>query len=121
MMSCNNYEIEVETMTGSWIKASSLSGGEDVRANLCLRLALTRLVSQRTGVPVRFLVFDEPLPSQDPGHIERIMELFDSLRPFYNQQMIITHVGDIENSDYVDYVLQFTAAQGRERIKLVQA
>jgi exonuclease SbcC len=117
----DNYEIEVETASGSWLRASSLSGGEDVRANLCLRLALTRLVSQRTGVPVRFLVFDEPLPAQDPGHIERIMELLDSLRPFYSQIYIISHVGDLENSDYVDYVMQFTAASGHDRVRLVRA
>lgn len=104
----DNYEIEVETETGNWMKASLLSGGEEVRANVCLRLALTRLVSQRTGVPVGFLVFDEPLHSQDSGHIERIMELLESLKPFYPQMFLISHVGDLASSGYLDYIIRFS-------------
>lgn len=103
----DNYEIEVEDSQGRRLSAHMISGGEAVRANICLRLALTRLVSQRTGVPVAFLVFDEPLPAQDEGHIERIMELLDSLRPFYRQQFVISHVGNLAVSGEVDYVLSF--------------
>ena len=103
----DNYEIELETSSGKRIAASMVSGGEAVRASLCLRLALTRLVSSRTGVPLGFLILDEPLPAQDPGHIERIMELLNSLRPFYQQQFIISHVGNLAVSEEVDYLLQF--------------
>lgn len=103
----DNYEIEIEDSQGRRLSAGMISGGEAVRANICLRLALTRLVSQRTGVPVAFLVFDEPLPAQDSGHIERIIELLDSLRPFYKQQFIISHVGDLAVSREVDYLLSF--------------
>jgi DNA repair protein SbcC/Rad50 len=117
----DDYEIEVETREGSWIRASMLSGGEEIRANICLRLALTRLVSQRTGVPVRFLVFDEPLPAQDPGHVERILELLDSLRPFYAQQFIISHVGDLRNADEIDYILEFARSGGANRAQLIHA
>lgn len=113
----DDYEIELEEASGQRLRASMLSGGESIRANICLRLALTRLVTQRTGVPVGFLIFDEPLPSQDPGHIERIMELLDSLRPFYPQQFVISHVGDLRSRDEVDYLLEF----GDGPLGLVQA
>lgn len=103
----DNYEIELEKSSGERISAGMISGGEAVRASLCLRLALTRLVSSRTGVPVGFLVLDEPLPAQDAGHIERIMELLESLRPFYQQQFLISHVGNLAVSEEVDYLLQF--------------
>lgn len=103
----DNYEIELENSSGQRIASGMLSGGEAIRASLCLRLALTRLVSSRTGVPVGFLVLDEPLPAQDPGHIERIMELLNSLRPFYKQQFVISHVGNLAVSEEVDYLLQF--------------
>ena len=113
----DDYEIELEEAGGQRLRASMISGGESIRANICLRLALTRLVTQRTGVPVGFLIFDEPLPSQDPGHIERIMELLDSLRPFYPQQFLISHVGELRSRDEVDYLLEF----GDGPLGLVQA
>lgn len=116
----DDYEIEVEIAGGERIKAAMLSGGEEIRANICLRLALTRLVSQRTGIPVGFLMLDEPLPAQDPGHIERIMELLESLRPFYRQQFVISHVGDLRASDQVDYVIEF-GGEGRDQVALVAA
>jgi len=117
----DDYEISVETAGGAVLRASMLSGGEEIRTNICLRLALTRLVSQRTGVPVGFLVFDEPLPAQDPGHIERILELLDSLRPFYRQQFIISHVGDLRAADEMDYVLEFDNTRTAERAQLINA
>jgi exonuclease SbcC len=113
----DDYEIELEERNGQRLKASMISGGESIRANICLRLALTRLVTQRTGVPVAFLIFDEPLPSQDPGHIERIMELLESLRPFYPQQFLISHVGELRSRDEVDYLLEF----GGESLQLHSA
>lgn len=116
------YDVEVEFSSGYRIPASMLSGGEEIRTNLCLRLALTRMVSQRTGVPVGFLVLDEPLPSQDPGHVDRILELLESLKPFYRQQFIISHVGDLRNADAIDHVIELDeAARSGERVKLITA
>lgn len=118
----DEYEISVKKASGAIVPAALLSGGEEIRANICLRLALTRLVSQRTGVPVNFLVLDEPLPAQDSGHVERIMELFESLRPFYRQQFIISHVGDLRSNDNVDYVLEFDVDENEKRtVQLVNA
>lgn len=114
-----SYEITVETSDGIQRRAAMLSGGEQIRANICLRLALTRLVSQRTGVPVGFLIFDEPLPSQDPGHIQKIMSLLESLRPFYQQQFLISHVGDIRSATELDYVIEL--AHEKPRVSLTNA
>jgi exonuclease SbcC len=115
-----DYEISVRSAQGTERRAAILSGGEQIRVNLCLRLALTRLVSQRTGVPVGFLILDEPLPSQDPGHVERILDLLASLKPFYQQQFIISHVGDIRNASELDYLIEFFPER-QPRIELGQA
>lgn len=115
-----NYDIQIQRESGNWIKPSSISGGEEVRANLCLRLALTRLVSQRTGVPVQFIVLDEPFGNLDASLIDVSMGLLDSLRSFYPQIFIISHTGDLQSSQHVDYRLAFDSSDGRGRVKLYQ-
>jgi exonuclease SbcC len=113
-----SYDIEVETSDGIWIPAPELSGGEQTRLAICIRLALTHLVSSRTGVPVQFLIFDEPLPAQDAGHVEQILELLAALRSRYQQMFIISHVGDLASSEHVDYVLEFQQRRGTGRVQL---
>jgi hypothetical protein len=53
------------------------------------------------------------MPSQDPGHIQRIVNLLDSLRPFYQQQFLISHVGDLRNATELDYVIEFRRERPR--------
>lgn len=113
----DNYDIEIQREEGTWLRASSISGGEGVRANLCLRMALTRLVSRRTGVPVQFLVLDEPLPSQDQGHVENILTLLKSLEAFYPQLFLISHV-PVQGADYR---LTFPTPDGTNRVTLEYA
>ena len=81
---------------------------------------MTRLVSQRTGVPVRFIVLDEPFGNLDPELIDVSMGLLDSLRSFYPQIFVISHTGDMASNQHVDYRLAFESHEGRERIALYQ-
>jgi len=89
-----------------------------VRANLALRLALTRLVSQRTGVPVGFLILDEPFINLDQGHVESALEVLGALKPFYPQAFIISHVGDLASSQHIDYRIAVESRKGSDRVKL---
>lgn len=113
-----DYEVEVECADGSTLKAASLSGGERTRLALCLRLALSRLVAERTGVPLRFLVLDESLSSSDPEHIERVLQVLDGLRPIFPQVFLISHVGELAEADPIDYTLAFAGGEGTGRIEL---
>jgi exonuclease SbcC len=113
-----NYAVRVQRQEGNWLDPDMLSTGEKVRANLCLRLALTRLVSQRTGVPVQFVILDEPFGNLDKELIDVSMGLLDGLRAFYPQCFLISHTGDLGSSPQVDYRIAFEAMKGRRRIKL---
>lgn len=116
-----DYNISVQDADGEWYSGSSLSGGAKARAAICLRLALTRLVSQRTGVPIRFLVMDEPLGAQDQTHVDFIMDMLDGLRGVFPQIFIISHGGDLHANEHVDYVMRFQPAPGKRRVKLTYA
>jgi exonuclease SbcC len=113
-----DYEVEVECADGQILKAASLSGGERTRLALCLRLALSRLVAERTGVPLRFLVLDESLSSSDPEHIERVLEVLDGLRPIFPQVFLISHVGELREADPIDYTVSFAGGTGESRVEL---
>jgi DNA repair exonuclease SbcCD ATPase subunit len=117
----DDYNLWVTDADGHDLQAPLLCGGERDRAAICLRLALACLASQRTGVPLRTLILDEPLGAQDPEHVAAVMALLDSLRGYYPAMFLVSHVGDLANADEVDYVLQFSAPPGRNRVKLLHA
>jgi DNA repair protein SbcC/Rad50 len=117
----DDYEVEVERDDGQVLKAALLSGGERTRLALALRLALTRLVSERTGVPLRLIVLDESLSSSDPGHVEATVDVLDALRDVFGQVFLISHVGELKEQAAVDYVLTFDGPGAPRRVELQYA
>jgi exonuclease SbcC len=116
-----DYEVTVERDDGELLQAQLLSGGERTRLALSLRLALTRLVSERTGVPLRLIVLDESLSSSDPGHVEATVDVLDTLRDVFQQVFLISHVGDLKEQAAVDYVLSFAEPGSARRVELQYA
>lgn len=114
-----DYEIEIQSLDPpGWLPIRMASGGEEGRANIALRLALTRLVTSRIGAPVRYLVLDEIFASQDPGHTQRMLEVLRGLQSSYPQLFLISHVGDLAEQGVVDYLVQ-VADGGEGRISLL--
>lgn len=103
-----DYELSAEHTSGKELPWYMLSGGEDSRGNLALRLALSRLISQRAGSPIRYLVFDEIFGSSDKEHRAEMITLMRSLQAFYPQIFIIDHVGELVENSLVDYEVKIT-------------
>jgi len=94
------------------------SGGEQARAAFSLRLALTQLVSKRTDTPVGFMIFDEIFGSQDEDHRRAILESLRYLRGIYPQTFLISHSGEIRESDLVDVVVDVPNGDSAGRIQV---
>ena len=94
------------------------SGGEQARAAFSLRLALTQLVSKRTDTPVGFMVFDEIFGSQDEDHRRAILESLKYLRGVYPQVLLISHSGEIRESDLVDVIVDVPDGDSVGRIQV---
>ena len=94
------------------------SGGEQARAAFSLRLALTQLVSKRTDTPVGFMVFDEIFGSQDEDHRRAILESLKYLRGVYPQILLISHSGEIRESDLVDIIVDVPDGDSVGRIQV---
>jgi len=73
------------------------SGGEVDCANLCLRIAISRTISDLAGGgSIGFLGFDEIFGSQDMERRREIMDALLYLKEMYRQIFIISHIEEIK-------------------------
>ena len=73
------------------------SGGEEDLANLCLRLAISEIVSERADRQFNFIILDEIFGSQDSIRRQNIMQALNALSSKFRQIFLITHIEDIKN------------------------
>ena len=74
------------------------SGGEAFRINFALRIALSRLLAQRSGAPLPILFIDEGFGSQDASGQERLREAIQSIQSDFQKIIVITHLEGIKDS-----------------------
>jgi len=73
------------------------SGGEIDLANLVLRIAISKTLSELSGASsVGFLAFDEVFGSQDENRRMEILEAFHTIKEQYRQIFLISHEMEIK-------------------------
>ncbi len=73
------------------------SGGEIDLANLVLRIAISKTLSELSGASsVEFLAFDEVFGSQDEARRMEILEAFHTIKEQYRQIFLISHEMEIK-------------------------
>ena len=83
------------------------SGGEEDLANLCLRLAISEIVSERADRQFNFIILDEIFGSQDNIRRQNILQALNALSSKFRQIFLITHIDDIKNfMENVIYVVE---------------
>ena len=73
------------------------SGGESFRINLALRIALSKVLSQRVGATLPTLFIDEGFGTQDSVGRERIMDVISSIEDDFDKIIVITHLEDLKD------------------------
>ncbi|UCB58666.1 MAG: SMC family ATPase [Thermoplasmatales archaeon] len=91
-----NYDIIVYD-NGEKYSINRFSGGEEDLANLCLRLAISEVITERAGGIFNFIILDEIFGSQDDIRRHNIMKSLSSLSGKFRQIFLITHVEDVKN------------------------
>lgn len=100
----DNYEMRIDDQ-GQLYPVNRFSGGEADLANLSLRLAISRIIADRTGaVPMNLLILDEIFGSQDPNRKRSVMAALSRLSNQYRQIFLITHIEDVKDS--MNYVIK---------------
>lgn len=99
-----SYELHIDDQ-GVMYPVDRFSGGESDLANLNLRLAISRMIADRTGAaPINFLMLDEIFGSQDPNRKRSVMTALSKLSVQFRQIFLITHIEDIK--DATNYVIR---------------
>jgi exonuclease SbcC len=93
----DDYEIHIFEQ-GEKFSIERFSGGEKDLANLCLRLAISLLISESSGVEFSFIILDEIFGSQDASRKENILKGLAKLKNRFRQIFLITHIDDIKDS-----------------------
>ncbi len=92
-----DYEIFIYD-NGEKFSIQRFSGGEKDLANLCLRLAISLMISESSGVEFSFIILDEIFGSQDQSRKESILSGLARLKNRFRQIFLITHIDDIKDS-----------------------
>jgi exonuclease SbcC len=92
-----DYEIYIYDQ-GEKFPISRFSGGETDLANLCLRVAISMMLSESSQVGFSFIILDEIFGSQDTLRKENILNALAKLKNRFRQIFLITHIEDIKDS-----------------------
>lgn len=104
---------------GQFFPLKRFSGGEVDLANLCIRVALSRTVTEMTGRgSAGFMAFDEIFGSQDSSRRQEIMRAFHQLQEQYRQIFIISHIEDVK--DEFPRVIEVTTGVEGSQLRVVE-
>ncbi len=93
-----------------------ISGGEEDIVNLCLRLAISQMITERSGQPFSLLILDEVFGSLDDGRRDNVLSLLNGLEQQFEQVLIISHLESIKESLNHSIRLEFDPDQQCSRI-----
>jgi len=68
------------------------SGGEAFRVNFAIRLALARILAQRSGSPLQLLIVDEGFGTQDEEGCDRLVAAINAIAQDFACILMITHI-----------------------------
>ena len=104
---------------GATYDLERFSGGEQDLANLCMRLALSKLLARRNGMEARFVILDEVFGSQDADRRRALIEALRELDQEFAQILIVSHFDDF--MEHCDLRVKVKAEDGRSLAETVFA
>ena len=68
------------------------SGGEAFRVNFAIRLALSKLLAQRSGTALQMLIIDEGFGTQDAEGCDRLIAAINAISADFSCILTVTHI-----------------------------
>jgi exonuclease SbcC len=91
-----NYNLKIYD-NGVPYDIDRFSGGEEDLANLCIRLAISEVITAKSGNIFNLIILDEIFGSQDNMRKQNIIHALSKFSSKFRQIFLITHVEDIKN------------------------
>mgnify|MGYP005846376157 CR=1 FL=1 len=88
-------EIKIGDALGTRIY-DAFSGGEAMRVNFAIRVALSRLLAKRAGASLETLVIDEGFGTLDAQGRERFVEAITGVQYDFKRILVITHLEELK-------------------------
>ena len=89
-------EIKIADALGTRVY-DAFSGGEAMRANFAVRIALSRLLARRAGARLETLVIDEGFGALDATGRERMVEAITGIQDDFSRIIVITHIDELKD------------------------
>ncbi|WP_129633532.1 AAA family ATPase [Candidatus Oscillochloris fontis] len=89
-------EIKISDALGTRVY-DAFSGGEALRANFAVRIALSRLLARRAGARLETLVIDEGFGVLDATGRERMVEAITGVQEDFRRIIVITHIDELKD------------------------
>ncbi len=93
------------------------SGGEAFRINFAIRLALARLLAQRSGAALQLLVIDEGFGTQDDVGCDRLIAAIQAIANDFSCILTVTHVPRLKES--FQHRIEITKTDEGSQVQLV--
>ena len=94
----DEYNMQIED-EGTSFATGRFSGGEVDVASLCLRVAISQELAERTGgTQANFIALDEIFGSQDEERKRNILSTLQALSDQFSQILVITHIEDVREA-----------------------
>lgn len=74
------------------------SGGEAFRVNFAIRLALARLLAQRSGMALQLLIIDEGFGTQDEAGCDRLIGAINTIASDFACILTVTHIPHLKEA-----------------------
>jgi len=74
------------------------SGGEAFRVNFAIRLALSRLLAQRSGTALQLLIVDEGFGTQDQAGCDRLIAALQAIAADFACVLMVTHMPHLKEA-----------------------
>lgn len=74
------------------------SGGEAFRVNFAIRLAIARLLAQRSGTALQMLIIDEGFGTQDQAGCDRLVSAINAIAPDFACILTVTHMPHLKEA-----------------------
>ena len=90
------------------------SGGEKFKVDLAIRIAISYVLSNKSGARLSMLMIDEGFGTQDKDGILRFVECINRISKDFEKVIVVTHLDELK--DYFQTLIRVTKKNGFSRV-----